>query len=89
MIYVRPAWELAADSRLLKLRRLLKQVFRRAANFQGADSAAICRQHRHLHVALKIPHVYDMVKKYGKACRNEKKSLNENFGKNGQRKFQH
>jgi hypothetical protein len=44
MTYVCPAWELAADTYLLKLQRLQNKVMRTTGNFAGVHLSAICQR---------------------------------------------
>jgi hypothetical protein len=44
MIYVCSAWELAADTYLLKLQRVQNKVLRTTGTFQGAHRSTICTQ---------------------------------------------
>jgi hypothetical protein len=57
MIYACPAWEFAADTHLIKLQRLQYKVLRTLANFPTRTSVS------DLHIAFKIPHVYDYITK--------------------------
>jgi hypothetical protein len=61
MTYDCPAFEYAADAHLLKLQRLQKRVFRATGNLDRYT------QVRELHVAFKIPHVYDYITKLWRA----------------------
>jgi hypothetical protein len=60
--YVCPAWELAAETYLLKLQRLQKKVLRTTGNFPR------CAPARDLHTAFKLPYVYDYIIKL---CRQQ------------------
>jgi hypothetical protein len=62
MTYACPAWEFTADSYLLKLQRLQNKVLHTTGNLPG------CTPHRDLHMAFKIPHLYDFVTKL---CRQQ------------------
>jgi hypothetical protein len=57
MIYASPAWELAEENYFLKLQRLQNEVLRTTGNLPGRTPT------RDLHVAFKIPYLYDFVKK--------------------------
>jgi hypothetical protein len=56
VIYACPAWELAADTYLLKLQRLQCKVLRTIGNFPR------CTPVRDLHTVFNLPYVYDYVK---------------------------
>jgi hypothetical protein len=51
------AWELAADNHLLKLQRLQNKVLRTVGNFPRRTPV------RDLHMAFKLPYVYDYITK--------------------------
>jgi hypothetical protein len=53
MTYASPAWEFAAYTHLMKLQRLQNKVLRTTGNFPRCTSV------RDLHMAFKIPYVYD------------------------------
>jgi hypothetical protein len=53
MTYACPTWEYAADIHLLKLQRLQNRVLRATGNLDR------CTPVSELHVAFKIPYVYD------------------------------
>jgi len=53
MIYVWPSWEFAADSHLLKLRRLQNKVLRTTGNLPRRTPT------RDLHVVFNIPYIYN------------------------------
>jgi hypothetical protein len=57
MTYACPAWEFAAESHLLKLQRLQNRVLRTIGNLPRRTSV------RDLHVAFKIPYVYNYIPK--------------------------
>jgi hypothetical protein len=57
MTYACPAWEFAAESRLLKLQRLQNKVLRTLGSFPRRTSV------RDMHVAFQIPYVYDYITK--------------------------
>jgi hypothetical protein len=57
MIYACPAWEFAADTQFFKLQRLQNKVLRTIDHFPRGTSV------RYLHVAFKIPYVYDFITK--------------------------
>jgi hypothetical protein len=84
MTYACPAWEFVADGHLLKLQRLQKKVLRTIGN--SARSTPV----RDLHVAFKIPYVYDVVTKL---CRQQAEVMqnhhNQNIRITGQGEAQH
>jgi hypothetical protein len=53
MTYARPAWELAADTYLLKLQTLQNKVLQTTGNFPR------CTPARDLHTAFNLLYVYD------------------------------
>jgi hypothetical protein len=57
MVYACPTWEHAADAHLLNLQRVRNRVLRATGNLDR------CTQLRELHVASKIPYVYDYITK--------------------------
>jgi hypothetical protein len=57
MTYVCPAWEIAAESHLMKLQRLQNKVLRTIGNLPRRTSV------RDMHVAFQIPYVYDYITK--------------------------
>jgi hypothetical protein len=57
MTYACPTWVHAADAHLLKLQRLQKRVLRAIGNL---DRQTLGRK---MHVAFKIPYVYDYITK--------------------------
>jgi hypothetical protein len=62
MAYACPAWELAADTYLLKLQRIKNKVLRTIGNFPRFTPV------RDLHTAFSLPYVYDCVTKL---CRQQ------------------
>jgi hypothetical protein len=68
-----PAWEFAADTYLLKLQRLQNMVLRTIANFPTRTPA------RELHVAFKIPYVYDFITKL---CRKQAEVIQNHENEN-------
>jgi hypothetical protein len=62
MTYACPAWEFAADNHLLKLQR--NKVIRTIGNFPRHT------QIRNLHMAFKLPYVYDYTR-ITKSCRQQ------------------
>jgi hypothetical protein len=62
MTYACPAWELAADTNLLKLQRLQNKVHRNIGNFSRRTPV------RDLHAAFDLPYVYDSITKL---CRQQ------------------
>jgi hypothetical protein len=62
LTYACPAWEFAADSYLLKLQRLQNKVLRTTGNLPRRTPT------RDLHMAFKIPYLYDFVTKL---CREQ------------------
>jgi hypothetical protein len=57
MTYACPAWELAADTYLLKLQRMQNKVLRTIGNFPW------CTPVRDLHTAFNLLYVYDYITK--------------------------
>jgi hypothetical protein len=53
MTYACPTWEFAADTHLMKLQRLQNRVLRAIGNLDWRTPV------RDLHLAFKIPYVYD------------------------------
>jgi hypothetical protein len=84
MTYACPAWEFAADTPLLKLQRLQNKVLRTIGNFPRRTTV------RDLHVAFKIPYVYDFTTKL---CRQQAEVIqnyhNPNVRNIGQGEAQH
>jgi hypothetical protein len=62
MTYATPAWEFAADSHFVKLQRLQNKVLRTIGNLPRSTPI------RDLHMAFKIPYVYDYITKL---CRQQ------------------
>jgi hypothetical protein len=62
MIYVYPTWEYAVDAHFLKLQHLHNRVLHAIGNLDRCTSA-----HK-LHMAFKIPYVYDYITKL---CRTQ------------------
>jgi hypothetical protein len=56
--YARPAWKFAAVSHLVKLQRLQNKILRTIGNLPGRTPV------RDLHMAFKIPYVYDYITNY-------------------------
>jgi hypothetical protein len=65
MTYACPAWELTADSYLLKLQRPQNKVLRTIGNYPRCTSV------RDFHMGFNLPYVYDYVTKL---CRRQVKS---------------
>jgi hypothetical protein len=65
MTYTCPAWELAADTYLVKLQRLQNKVLRTTGNFPR------CTPVRDLHMAFSLLYIYDYITDY---AGNEQKS---------------
>jgi hypothetical protein len=57
MTYACPTWEFAADTHLMRLQRLQNRVLRAIGNL---DRRTLVRD---LHLAFKIPYVYDYITK--------------------------
>jgi hypothetical protein len=62
MTYACPTWEFAADNHLLKLQRLQNEDLRTIRNFARRTPV------RDLHMAFKLPYIYDYVTKL---CRQQ------------------
>jgi hypothetical protein len=62
MTYASTTWEYAADAHLLKLQRLQNRVLHAIGNLDR------CKPVSEMHVAIKIPYVYDYVTKL---CRTQ------------------
>jgi hypothetical protein len=62
MTYACPTWEHLADAHLLKLQHLQNTVLRAIGNLERCTSV------RELHVAFKIPYVYEYITKL---CRTQ------------------
>jgi hypothetical protein len=73
MTCANPAWEFAADSHLIKLQRLQNRVLRSIGNFPRRTPV------RDLHMALKIPYVYDYITKL---CRQQTEVIQNHDNKN-------
>jgi hypothetical protein len=56
-LHASPAWEFATDTHLKKLQRLQNRVLRTIVNYPRRTPA------RDLHMALKLPYVYDYITK--------------------------
>jgi hypothetical protein len=73
MPYACPAWELAADTHLLKFQRLKNKVISTNGNFPR------CTPVRDLHAAFSLPYIYDYIiklcRKQAKAIQNEEKNM--------------
>jgi hypothetical protein len=84
MIYACPTWEFAAESHLLKLKRLQNRVFRTTGNFPRRTSI------RDMHEAFQILYVYDYITK---SCRQQAEVIqnheNENVHYTGQGEARH
>ncbi|PNF22596.1 hypothetical protein B7P43_G12673 [Cryptotermes secundus] len=84
MTYASPAWEFAADTHLVKLQRLQNKVLRTIGNFPRRTPV------RDLHMAFKIPYVYDYITKL---CRQQAEVIqnhdNENVRNIGQGEARH
>jgi hypothetical protein len=84
MTYACPAWEFAAESRLLKLQRLQNKVLRTIGSLPRRPPV------RDMHVAFQIPYVYDYITK---SCRQRAEVIqnheNENVRSIGQGKAPH
>jgi hypothetical protein len=83
MTYACPAWELAADTCLLKLQCLQNKVLRTIGNFPS------CTLVRDLHTAFKLQYAYDYITKL---CRQQAEVMqnheNEHVGSIGTRRSQ-
>jgi hypothetical protein len=84
MTYVCSAWEFAADTYLIKLRRLQNKVLRNIGNFRR------CTPVHEMHMAFHLPYVYDYM---AKLCRQQAEVIlnhdNENVLHIGQGEFLH
>jgi len=84
MTYACPTWKFAASTQLLKLHRLQNRVLRTIGNYPRRTSTRV------LHMAFKIPYVYDFIRKL---CRRQAEVIqnhgNENVRNIGQGKAQH
>jgi hypothetical protein len=70
MTYACPAWELAADTYLLKLQGIQNKVLRTTGNFPRCTS--VCD----LHAAFNLPYVYDYITKL---CRQQAEVIQNTF----------
>jgi hypothetical protein len=79
MTYASPAWESAAETRLMKLQRLQNKVIRTIGNLLRRTSI------REMHTAFNIPYVNDVITKL---CRQQAEVIlshdNENVSNIGQ-----
>jgi hypothetical protein len=73
MTYTSPAWELAADTNLLKLQCLQNKVLRTIGNFPRRTPT------RDLHLAFQIPFVYDYITKL---CRQQAEVIQNHDNEN-------
>jgi hypothetical protein len=73
LTYVSPVWEFAADSHLVKLQRLQNKVLRTIGNLPRRTRV------RDLHMAFKIPYVYDYITK---VCRQQAEVIQNHDNKN-------
>jgi hypothetical protein len=73
MTYACPAWQFAADNRLLKLQFLQNKAHRTIGNFPRRTTV------RDLHVAFKIPYVYDLITKL---CRKQAEVIQNHHNPN-------
>jgi hypothetical protein len=84
MTYASPAWELAADTHLMKLQRLPKKVVRTIGNYLRRTPV------RDLYLAFQIPFVYNYITKL---CRQQAEVIqnhdNENVRTIGQGEARH
>jgi hypothetical protein len=84
MTYACPAWEFAAECRLLKLRILQNKVLRTIGNFPKRTSV------RDMHKPFHMPFVYDYITK---SCKQQAEVIqnheNENVRYNGQGEARH
>jgi hypothetical protein len=78
MTYAFLSWEFTADSRLLKLHRLQNQVFRTTGNLTRRTPTPA------LHVAFRIPYIYDFVTKL---CRQQAEIIQKPENVNNVLKF--
>jgi hypothetical protein len=67
MTYACPTWEFAADAHLLKLQRIQNSVLRAVGNLGRRTPV------RDLHLAFKIPYVYDYITKYARDSKSHPK----------------
>jgi hypothetical protein len=84
MTYACPAWEFAAETNLLKLQRLQNKILRAIDKFPRRTPV------RDLHMAFRIPYVYDYITK---TCRQQAEVIqnheNENVRYIGQGEARH
>jgi hypothetical protein len=73
MTYACPAWEVAAESHLLKLQRLQNKVPRTIGTFPRRTSV------RDMHVAFQISYVYDFITK---TCRQQAEVIQNHENEN-------
>jgi hypothetical protein len=57
MTYASPAWEFAADTHLMKLKRLQNKVLRTIGNYPRRKPVS------DMHLAFQIPYIYDYITK--------------------------
>jgi hypothetical protein len=78
MTYSSPSWEFAADSHLVKLQRLRNKFLRTIGNLSRRTPI------RELHMAFKIPYVYDYITKlcgqYTEVIQNHENENVRNIG---------
>jgi hypothetical protein len=73
MTYACPAWGFAADNHLLKLQRLQNKLFHITGNFPRRT------QVRDLHMAFKLPNIYDYITKL---CREQAEVIQNHANEN-------
>jgi hypothetical protein len=73
MTYASPAWEFAADTHLMKLQHLQNKVLRTIGKLPKSTPI------RELHMAFKIPYVYDYITKL---CRQEAEVIQNHDNEN-------
>jgi hypothetical protein len=78
--YACPAWEFAADNHLLKLQRLKNKVLRTIGHLPRRTPV------RDLHMAFKLPYIYDYITKL---CRQQTNHENANVRNTGQGESRH
>jgi hypothetical protein len=83
MTYVCPTWEYAADAHILKLQRLQNRVLHAVGNLDKYTSVP------GLHVALKIPYLYDYVIRATQQAKVIRNHVNENVRVIGQGEASH
>jgi hypothetical protein len=78
MTYACLAWEFAADNHLIKLQSLQNKVLRTIGNFLRHIPI------RYLHMALKLPYIYDYIRKLcrqqAEVIQNHQNANVRNFG---------